>query len=1380
MEEISNKGKVRLRLAPDIVCAFVLIVSVSAILDAQTVDIHPEELRRAPVTDIGGGRYWQQLAITFDYADAAADSTVTIVLPDGITVYDTDSDGVFADEVRLVYRSFSQESPDFFISGVSKSDTVVISSAAAVAAGGELFVQFPIVSNIGTLNGESVRYGSILFADYREQDISEGPSLKFVEAAEFAALGSMDVIGFQPLLAAGSDTTTASEGTHFPQEDQVLLLSLPDFAVHDGVTTSNNRLGFGDGVVYKFFFSLNPLLTNVDSTTAAIVRTSDGSEYIETEGPAATVRLLTSDLASGTYYLYVTSNVTGGLPLARSRGIGVQHKPHIFRFGTSEQRSITLDSGSLLDLEGLPKGKSQWSTSILFEVVDHDDNVTAHLYYSSASDLNADSVLVDTSLILLNGATALTDSMGILSTSGQFVWNVRDPVTISEGDYYLYLVAIAGSDVVVGRSEDQIYVRHTPFLRIDPTDDRVLSGSDSIFTGGHRPQQFITLTWGRGGHDGDYDLDDNAIIDFYVSTRPAYSLSNFDSTADSENDSILVPGGAQGLMADLNASTRLIAKGLQEDADERSDNQLIWDLWEFSSGSGGVLEEGVVHYIYGLISDGKHDRIVQMNGGRLNDAASRLVFRHHPSIRPLQPMADLRLDAKGSARVSWEDQDLNDDACIRVILSAEDYGAIAIYSNVTSGRAYIVNSEFGRAEREFNADYDIREDSPVDFLDVRTDHLVVSVNDDQPFQSGAYSVYIAIEDDGRFNGETLTYRAQGQLIFSEQMVSDTNASTLKGPIELLPQAFTMGTGGFVQTVEVLVNSGAESIDLVGATFSTDAQLLTVIDQDLSVEGIQPFTVSEGFSAPKLVTNTLVTTEDNRLLLRFEYFDPTAPHLEGMDGEQSLVSFDLVSLESEGNATLDIVPEEVKEFETKTLSRLERNGVVVMVPDALPLAALNLLPGRALVRGQLFLEGRKDMTSLVDISLRPWGSYSDLVDSVFAKANDQDPNHEGVQVAVQGDGAFELIEVPAGRIDLHAHLDGYINGWSPGLDPFPSQEITEVRPTSSGDPDDLLMRGGDVAGYMEIDGSSRPDNEVTLADWDFVAALFDEVIGAESDSARADISGDGQVTVRDLALVGANFLGRGPRPVFKTTATELPEYYEWNQIENFSGERTEISLQIEPSWGFSALQIDLLYDPDEWLLEKTTVSKNALSVQRDYAWGIRLAATTTTGQDFTKRAGDLVTWELRSLVTEPTMPTVTPPTLLDSQHRFLTVREKDRIGMVNAAPTRFTLAQNFPNPFNPETTMAFTVAPFSSVSASEDKSAVTGASSEATVSVDVFNSLGQRVKVLVDGQSLEPGSYRVFWDGRDDQGRLVGSGVYIYRLRNISGQIEIVRRMLLLR
>ena len=93
---------------------------------------------------------------------------------------------------------------------------------------------------------------------------------------------------------------------------------------------------------------------------------------------------------------------------------------------------------------------------------------------------------------------------------------------------------------------------------------------------------------------------------------------------------------------------------------------------------------------------------------------------------------------------------------------------------------------------------------------------------------------------------------------------------------------------------------------------------------------------------------------------------------------------------------------------------------------------------------------------------------------------------------------------------------------------------------------------------------------------------------------------------------------------------------------------------------------------------------------------------------------------------------------------------------------------------------FTVAPFSSVSASEDKSAVTGASSEATVSVDVFNSLGQRVKVLVDGQNLEPGSYRVFWDGRDDHGRPVGSGVYIYRLRNISGQIEIVRRMLLLR
>ena len=49
------------------------------------------------------------------------------------------------------------------------------------------------------------------------------------------------------------------------------------------------------------------------------------------------------------------------------------------------------------------------------------------------------------------------------------------------------------------------------------------------------------------------------------------------------------------------------------------------------------------------------------------------------------------------------------------------------------------------------------------------------------------------------------------------------------------------------------------------------------------------------------------------------------------------------------------------------------------------------------------------------------------------------------------------------------------------------------------------------------------------------------------------------------------------------------------------------------------------------------------------------------------------------------------------------------------------------------------------------------------SVEIFNTLGQRVRLLVKG-SLQPGYHRVDWDGRDGNGRNVGSGLYFYRVR----------------
>jgi immune inhibitor A len=94
------------------------------------------------------------------------------------------------------------------------------------------------------------------------------------------------------------------------------------------------------------------------------------------------------------------------------------------------------------------------------------------------------------------------------------------------------------------------------------------------------------------------------------------------------------------------------------------------------------------------------------------------------------------------------------------------------------------------------------------------------------------------------------------------------------------------------------------------------------------------------------------------------------------------------------------------------------------------------------------------------------------------------------------------------------------------------------------------------------------------------------------------------------------------------------------------------------------------------------------------------------------------------------------------------------------PRTFALEQNYPNPFNPETTIRFHIGP-----------------SPAHVRLEVFNILGQQVRVLAD-RLFDVGTHESKWDGRDDAGRTVGSGVYFYRMSGgVPGE---VRKMLLLK
>jgi hypothetical protein len=93
------------------------------------------------------------------------------------------------------------------------------------------------------------------------------------------------------------------------------------------------------------------------------------------------------------------------------------------------------------------------------------------------------------------------------------------------------------------------------------------------------------------------------------------------------------------------------------------------------------------------------------------------------------------------------------------------------------------------------------------------------------------------------------------------------------------------------------------------------------------------------------------------------------------------------------------------------------------------------------------------------------------------------------------------------------------------------------------------------------------------------------------------------------------------------------------------------------------------------------------------------------------------------------------------------------------PHIFDLSNNYPNPFNPSTKINYSVP------------------TNGMVSLMVFNILGQRVRTLANAP-MAAGQYSITWDGRNDAGSTLSSGVYFYRLQ--AGQMAIVKKMLLLK
>jgi hypothetical protein len=99
------------------------------------------------------------------------------------------------------------------------------------------------------------------------------------------------------------------------------------------------------------------------------------------------------------------------------------------------------------------------------------------------------------------------------------------------------------------------------------------------------------------------------------------------------------------------------------------------------------------------------------------------------------------------------------------------------------------------------------------------------------------------------------------------------------------------------------------------------------------------------------------------------------------------------------------------------------------------------------------------------------------------------------------------------------------------------------------------------------------------------------------------------------------------------------------------------------------------------------------------------------------------------------------------------------GVVSSA-SGFELAQNYPNPFSPSTSIAYTLP------------------HEAVVTLTVYDILGKEVATLVRNERQAAGTHSVRWQGADGLGRDIANGMYIYQLR--AGDAVLSKRMVMMK
>jgi len=254
--------------------------------------------------------------------------------------------------------------------------------------------------------------------------------------------------------------------------------------------------------------------------------------------------------------------------------------------------------------------------------------------------------------------------------------------------------------------------------------------------------------------------------------------------------------------------------------------------------------------------------------------------------------------------------------------------------------------------------------------------------------------------------------------------------------------------------------------------------------------------------------------------------------------------------------------------------------------------------------------------------------------------------------------------------------------------------------------------------------------------------------------------DSCINFEDLLIFAENFWidpeWKKPAPVEPPAEIDISAPIASGEV----GSDVEVKLLVDNANGVKGMRISLDFDRSQLQLLSITPGK-LVSDSRIFFWAasdeIEMSIAALGHEYSIGGSGEVASLKFRVLRGGPVSLTSRVLDIRDVKNQpVVCTFNKGAVGPTAGVPDQFALLQNYPNPFNPETYISFAL-PVAS-----------------PVDLKVYNVAGQLVKSLADGEQMSAGLHMVRWDGTNNNGEKVASGIYFYKIS--AGDFQATKKM----